>query len=1804
MKNLLLTIISIFSIISVTIAQTPELYINEFVASNGSGLADASGEFADWVEIYNAGNSAVDIGGMYVTDDLSNPTLWQIPTTNTTMTTIQSGGFLILFFDKDINEGVLHVDAKLGAGGEAIGLFASDGTAIDSYTFGPQLQDISEGRTPDGASDWAFFTEPSPGAANGTPTGTGITAIPIANLEGGFYENSVTITLSSETVGASIYYRTDGRSPDDNDNEYNGPITLSSTDVLRAIAYGPGLDGSPIMTHTYIIDENRENFVVVAMTTDPDNLFDEEDGLFPNFEEELEKNAHIQFFEPDGSLAFSQEIEIELHGNGSLSLPQKSLKMKAKASLGNAYFEHKIFPDEAPEKYRSFVMRQSGQDWNKVMFRDVMEQSLMGDISDLNGILAKPDLDLQSYRPGILYINGAYWGIQNIRAQMSWKYLDAHYGLDEEEVDVVEDENELKTGDLIAWDEFNDYLEDTNFSSTANYVELRGKADIDHFMDYMLHGIISDNNDWPGNNNRHWRERTEDGIWRWMSKDMDFGFGLRPLNAAWNSGDFTTNMLAICLAENSSEYYNRPPATLFLRRLMQNDEAKSNFINRAADLLNTVFDEDRVLNRIDEIEAIYIPQMQDHFDEWQSGWNGHAANVDVLRIFAEGRFPEVRDHFIDEFNEISGLSDVEVNANPPAGGAIDFSTLTLNETHYPWEGIYFRGLEVPALAKANRGYIFENWSGAATGTNPEVLVDINSSSEELTANFELGSIATDPIVINEINYNSPDDPNPADWVELYNPNTFSVDISAWYFEDESGNFYGFPANTIMEAGAYFLLVEDEATFAAVYPDVTNVYGSFGLGYNAFGLSGKGELITLKNAAGVLIDAVEYDDNSPWPVEPDGDGPTLQLITPTLDNALAESWLGFEATPGEINGSGLIINCSNSLNFETAPGATEVIINWPLPTTSTICTLGSVVTLNQISGPVNGSLTQEGSYTIEYMAVDECGNTINCSFDITVTATALEATIDCPANIVVDATPGASGAPASWLAATGSTNCPLGNGLNILQATGLPSGSFFPIGTTSITYTATDDCGSLTTCSFTITIISTPIQAQLDCPDNVIVQAAPGGTNAAVSWASPTGSTNCPAGNGLTISQTTGLATGSLFPLGSSLITYEATDDCGTQTSCSFEVVVIAFPSTVIINCSDDINIVSASGADEIVTWTLPSVITDCSVNTLVSLTQTAGLPSGSLFPVGTYTISYEASDACGTVSSCSFEITIEDGTSSITLDCPADLSFVLPLGETSIPVSWPIPTASTECGDGTTNPNCGTTIPGFTFIGTLNDHQYYVSLDKLTWPAAQANCENYGGYLAVITDPIENEFISANISDKVYIGLSDTNSEGNPEWVNGESFSYSAIDPEPGVNTPIQDYGYLSPWSEEWKFFGNGINKYYLMEMDCAGGSSLNLVQTGGPFNGGDLPEGTYSVTYEASDDCDDVAFCSFFVTVENNAQSLVLDCPSGITVTETIGAGGVNLTWSDATAVSFNCAGPVEVAQTGGLPSGSFFPVGNYVIDYEASDDCGNIESCSFNLVVLPNAPSADYCESEGSAPWSERIINVTFGSINNNSAKEGYGDFTDQSTMIVAGESYPISITPKFSYTQYDEYFTVWIDYNLDNDFNDTGELVYTTFRPAGPSGTDADPLVGVVDVPANIASGASRMRVSMHRDDNTDPCLLFEFGEVEDYGVTLSQSFGGANNGFGRSDESTAVAKSFSVFPNPVKDMLTVDLAGLGESAQLLEIYNALGQRVFVRNVAEGVKERIAIDVSDYGRGLYFVTVVNAEEDERMTESILVD
>lgn len=143
------------------------LLINEFMAANDTTIADPQGEFDDWIELFNAGEQYIDLGGMYITDDLSNPTEWQMPDNEADSTIILPDEFLLLWADNDSDDGILHLDIKLSASGEQIAVFEKDGiTLLDSLTFGEQSTDISLGRQFNGGENWIYMTRPTPGESN------------------------------------------------------------------------------------------------------------------------------------------------------------------------------------------------------------------------------------------------------------------------------------------------------------------------------------------------------------------------------------------------------------------------------------------------------------------------------------------------------------------------------------------------------------------------------------------------------------------------------------------------------------------------------------------------------------------------------------------------------------------------------------------------------------------------------------------------------------------------------------------------------------------------------------------------------------------------------------------------------------------------------------------------------------------------------------------------------------------------------------------------------------------------------------------------------------------------------------------------------------------------------------------------------------------------------------------------------------------------------------------------------------------------------------------------------------------------------------------------------------------------------------------------------------------------------------------------------------------------------------------------------------------------------------------------------
>ena len=263
LKQLLLFIpFSLFTILSAQ-EPLPKVYINEFMASNSQTIQSPDfNEYADWLEIYNAEDTTVSIGGLYLTDDFSEPQKWLIPSV-----TIIDPGMSILFWADGYDQGQ-HTNFSLASGGEEIGLFTAAGQVIDTIRYSEQIPDVSFGRYPDGTENLFFFAQPTPAASNIFPGFNGLAADPLFSANGGFYQGPLLIEISSNSALDTIRYTLDGSLPDTQSSVYTAAIELDSTTVIRARVFRQSYLPGNVISNTYFINETT-TLPLVSIATNP-----------------------------------------------------------------------------------------------------------------------------------------------------------------------------------------------------------------------------------------------------------------------------------------------------------------------------------------------------------------------------------------------------------------------------------------------------------------------------------------------------------------------------------------------------------------------------------------------------------------------------------------------------------------------------------------------------------------------------------------------------------------------------------------------------------------------------------------------------------------------------------------------------------------------------------------------------------------------------------------------------------------------------------------------------------------------------------------------------------------------------------------------------------------------------------------------------------------------------------------------------------------------------------------------------------------------------------------------------------------------------------------------------------------------------------------------------------------------------------------------------------------------------------------------------------------------------------------------
>jgi len=876
-------------------SQTHRLYINEFMAVNNHTVKDAQGDYDDWIELYNPGNSVVDIGGMYFSDDADEPLKWQIPSNNS-QTLIVAHGFLLLWADGQPAAGPLHLGFKLSGKGEEIVFYEQNAvTLIDAIAFGAQSGDVSFGREPDGSAHWVFFEQATPGASN-IHSGFSGKAPPVTfSFLSGLYSDSLHLQIFSQAAPEQIYYTTNSGDPDKTSFIYQGPIPIAKTTIVKARVLIDSLLPGDITSAVYFFNENS-HLPVFSLVSDPNNLWGSR-GILSNPGAGWERPVHIEYFDSTFRLLFKQNAGIKIHSPGGG--PQQSFRIYARSGYGKDVFQYKFFHEKTLSLFKVLILRNGSNDGIQVTNGSQLRDPMM----HLLYYRQNRDNDISAYQPANVFLNGAYYGIYNLRERQDAHYLFYNHQVDKNKLDFLErafnypnNRNAIE-GNWNNYDAMRSFLNDNDLQISEDWDYAQSLLDIRDFTGYWITEIFGGNFDWLTNNQKFWRERTPYSRWKWMLWDMDHALGLPHNYNGYDYGDVNWNTLDWATGTEGPRIWGGS-STLIIRNLLGNSAYKNYFINMFCDLLNTSFKAENTLALFDSLKAQIAPDVPRHLARWTyrsvKDWN---RSCNAVRNYLIRRPKIVRGQLRQKF-ALDTLYTLQVNVKPPYSGTVALNSLALKS--FPWQGDYFRNIPVTLKALPGPGFVFNGWQSEFADYNRKEITISPHNTLQIQAVFTPDSLLAP--VINEINYKSGPACEAGDWVEIYNPANSSKNLSGWMLKDAKDNdpdhCFTLPKNTTVPAHGFLIFCKDVQKFHEYFPEVQATFGNM-----KFGLSSNGDQVRLFNSRAETIDQLTYRSSAPWPGSANGEGYTLELTDPFSDNTLAQNWAASRrigGTPGQAN----------------------------------------------------------------------------------------------------------------------------------------------------------------------------------------------------------------------------------------------------------------------------------------------------------------------------------------------------------------------------------------------------------------------------------------------------------------------------------------------------------------------------------------------------------------------------------------------------------------------------------------------------------------------------------------------------------------------------------------------------------------------------------------------------------------------------------------------------------------------------------------------------------------------------------------
>ena len=691
------------------------LVINEVMASNTGEVMSPAINFDSWIEVYNPGEATVNLGGMYLSVDPSNPLAWQMPSN---MGSVPAKGFKVIWLgSNDIKSN--QAPFKLDCDGGTIVLSDKNGEVITKQNYPEAMSRTAYARKTDGGDEWGWTAIPTPEATNTTAVfAKERLKAPVVDQGSQLFKTSISIKVDIPE-GTTLRYTTDGSVPTAKSAESkSGSFTVSQTRNYVFRLFQDGYLPSVPVTRSYIKTDDNYTIPIISIVGDKRYFTDPKIGIDcdgdgtngktgngqdqpKNYNCDWDRPVNFSYLSPDGQMLFNQDVNIAVSGGWTRSIYPRSMKLKSnKIFDGQNRFDFSFFPQKPYTRNKQLVLRNGGNDrWvSNARFLDAALETII----QRSGI----DLDCQSYVPIIEYVNGELRGVLNLREPNNDKYAYANFGYDDEELDAFEN-NEFKNGNDEAFKRLCQLSVDVN--GPGVYEEIRTLLDVDEFANYMAAEFYLGNDDWPDNNIKAYRS-TIDGRFRFVSFDLDYAFN------PWG------RTISSSLRDYGPNAPEKPVNTVILfLNLLKHDGFRKQFIDTFCLMGGSVFEVQRAYSIVDELVA-HVKPMTDLMQ--QKGLrDGHNTENSANKIKQElnGRLSRL----IASLQQASAmkLSGVKKH-NVQLAADIEGANVYINGLQVPYA--YFNGqlfTPVKIEAKAPVGYTFAGWKKKATATNQIVKLN-------------------------------------------------------------------------------------------------------------------------------------------------------------------------------------------------------------------------------------------------------------------------------------------------------------------------------------------------------------------------------------------------------------------------------------------------------------------------------------------------------------------------------------------------------------------------------------------------------------------------------------------------------------------------------------------------------------------------------------------------------------------------------------------------------------------------------------------------------------------------------------------------------------------------------------------------------------------------------------------------------------------------------------------------------------------------------------------------------------------------